>query len=275
MNLKQYIIDYFMGQLPLDLTVLNTLILLVIGVFFAGLLRRFRKKKTVRVSGHIDSEVVEQLVKPSKPDTPYVDGAVLPHGDPFVYFLRNIRDWFMRYFYYNTITVIRLKKTGKADHRVYLLKPIQQETINWDNCTYNVVSKSLILVRKSYLMLVIEGVSEPVHIWEWESALKLVQSNVNRESYDKWNQEEKEIYGKFDFDAYYFYNKMNNRDAEIMGQTGIPNMQLMYYATIVSAAGVLLIVLSFYGVLGNSLTDRLDLLKSGLVEIMKRLPAGG
>ena len=68
---------------------------------------------------------------------------------------------------------------------------------------------------------------------------------------------------------------MNNRDAEVMGQTGIPNMQIMYYAILIAALGVVILVAGAYGLIPNTVVERFDNLDQGIKVVLSRLPLAG
>ncbi|SNQ62055.1 hypothetical protein [Candidatus Methanoperedens nitratireducens] len=272
MSLERYLINYLTGRLPIGemfgITFYWVLAAIIIIWVYTRWERRKKSQKLI-VSGEERSgdasagEKKLEDVSYSKPSFP------LPHGNFIIYCWERFRDGFLRMWYYNSFTVIRLKKTGKVDHRAYVVKPVQQNTINWDNCTYDV--KNLFLIRRSYFMFVIEGCREPVDFSKWAEVMALVEIKMNKENYDTWSEEDKKKFGKFTFDAYVAYNKMNNRNAELLGMTGIPDMRIMFYGVVIAAAAGVILVLMMTGIIGSSMKDGFEMMRSGIVEVLKNV----
>ncbi|MCZ7401675.1 MAG: hypothetical protein O8C61_05585 [Candidatus Methanoperedens sp.] len=207
------------------------------------------------------------------PDTPFEEsGFPLPQGAWYVYAWERLRDGFMRFFYYNKLTVLRLKTEGNADHRTYILKPIQMSTINWDNCTYNVRKHCLVPVRRNFILIVIEGISEPLDLWNWADIMNLIKDAYREKLKAADLDEELKLkIGKFSFDAREFYSKMNNRNIELLAMTSIPNLQVMYYAAIAAAGLGLILVLMMAGWLPSGIASSIADLKVGMIEILKQI----
>ncbi|KPQ41079.1 MAG: hypothetical protein MPEBLZ_04393 [Candidatus Methanoperedens nitroreducens] len=246
MTAVNYIMDYLNGRLPFLEAILITVCGIIVAAVAFDVIKRLRRKgknfygNKIAANANISHEINEEL------DTPFMETSFpLSNGSLLVYWWDRLRDACIRYFYYNSLTVIRLKNEGKADHRAYVLKQTQMSTINWDNCTYNVKQSCLLPVRRNFFMVVIEGCTEPLDLWQWKDAMSLVEMKVNKENYDTWSEDLKKKFGKFSFDAKLFYNKMNNRNIELLAMSSIPDMRLMFYASLVAAGVSILVALMF------------------------------
>lgn len=273
--------DYLVGNMPLADSLKLTALWVGTALFLLGLVRYFRKRKKIDISkaacilANGDKVISQEITGSEKSvlvDTPFIAPSFPLAGGFFVtYAWARLRDAFMRFWYYDTITVIRIKNEGKADHRAYVVKTIQQMTINWDNCTYDVEFDSLIPIRKNYFMLVNEGCTKPINPWLWTEAMALVESKLNIENYDKWSDEDKKKFGKFSFSPKIHYTKMNNRNAELLGMTSIPNMQVMYYGVIVAAFCAVVILLMMSGYINSAMSGGFETMRSGIVEVLKQI----
>jgi hypothetical protein len=256
---------------PMGTGIVVILAIVALFLWIAVIIRWLRNRKKKAVQKDIVPVPEDKAYDQRLIDTPYfTSNNALPGGNPVIYWWENFRDWFMRAWFYNTITVIRLKETGKADHRAYIVKALQMNTINWDNCTYNVRERCLLPVRRNFLMVVIEGISEPLDLWNWAEIMKLIQDTYQKKlDSARLDDDLKLKIGKFTFDAREFYTKMNNRDMELMDMTSLPNLQVLYYASIIAAFGVILILAQNMGWLPSGMADRIADLRTGLVEVLK------
>ncbi len=256
--MSNIVIDYLYGYMPLGEQVFITLLWLVPA--FAIWL--YRRRKVI---------ISQEINGGGKADTPYVSSSPkLPRGNFILWCWEIARDTFINYWYYNSFTVWRLKKEGKADWRQYVVKPVQMQTINWDNCTYNVCEDCMIPVRGGSVMLVIEGNSEPIkikYLFFWERLLKKVSDCVNKDNYDVWDIETQSLVGEWKPDAYLFYSKMNNRNTQKIQLAGVPDLQLMFYAVIGTLLLTGLIYASINGWIGSDLQNQFEAIKAGMVQL--------
>ena len=273
MTAVNYIVDYLNGRLPFVEAILITVSGIIIAAIAFDIIKRLQRKgknfpnNKIAVNEDISCEIDE------KPDTPFMETSFpVSSGSLLVYWWDRLRDACIRYFYYNSLTVIRLKNEGKADHRAYVLKPVQMSTINWGNCTYNVKQSCLFPVRRNFFMVVIEGCAEPLDLWQWKDAMSLVELKVNKDNYESWSEDQKKKFGKFSFDPKLFYNKMNNRNIELLAMSSIPDMRLMFYACLVAAGVSILVALMLFGWIPSSITGGFDSMRGGIVEVLKRIP---
>lgn len=262
--MSNILVDYFYGYMSLNEQISITLLWLVPSlVVFLYYRRRM-------VTPVISQEIKEGV----KVDTPYIDGPRLPRGNFIVWSWEILRDSFVKVFYYNSFTVIRLKKEGKADWRQYTLVPLQMQTVNWDNCTYNVYEKAMIPIRGGNVMLVLEGCTEPVSVdyfWRWIKLIEKVEDKVNSENYERWDESTKDIVGEWKADGFEFYSKMNNRNTQKMALAGVPDLQMMYYAVIVILILSGLIYASMQGWISSGMQEQLGSIHKGLVEIYNKV----
>lgn len=262
--MSNVITDYLYGYMPLNEQILITALLFVpVAVIWL-----YYRHRTV-------TSVISQEINGVKPDTPYIaDGPRLPRGNFIVWCWEIARDTFMKVFYYNSFTVWRLKKEGKTDWRQYVVKPLQMQTINWDNCTYNVYEDCMVPVRGASVMLIIEGCTEPIklkYFFDWSKLVDIVSENVNKANYDKWDDATKDLVGEWKPDGFLFHSKMNNRNTEKMALAGVPNLNLMFYCVIGTLIIAGLIYASMQGWMSSGLMDRVDGLHNNLVEIYQQV----
>lgn len=215
-----------------------------------------KKKKEIIPEGWDEKESPE----------PYVQGPVtkaLPD---------RVRDFVLQNFKRYPLTVIRFRKDRRQDHRVFVPRKEDQDTLTWGNETYDVEEDAIIHDFGKPVMYVVQGCRKPLSPFSYLSACLQTADSENK----KISDADLVKFGKINISSRDAFVKMNNRDAEkIAIASQLDYVKYGMFASIGALIVAFLVLACLQGWIPSTLMENMVGMKNFLIQSAEKLENAG